>query len=60
MKVKKDRMVSLVIFILTAIAYIALSIYQLIYSDFDPLNLVFLIIIGDAIFNCFEKKDKKS
>jgi len=57
MKVKKGSMVWLVISILTAIACIALSIYQLINSDFDPLNLIILIFVGDAIFNCFEKKD---
>ena len=58
MKVKKGRLAWLIISILLAVAYIALSIYQLIYSDFDPLNLIFLIFVGDAIFNCFEKKDK--
>lgn len=58
MQLKKGSIIWLVISILTAIGISALSIYQLIYSDFDPLNLIFLIFIGDAIANCFEKKDK--
>lgn len=56
MKIKKNRVVMLVISILLALGYAGLSIYQLINSDFDPLNLIMLIFIGDAIFNCFEKK----
>lgn len=59
MKVKKGSVVWLIISILTAIACIALSIYQLINRDFDPLTLIILIFVGDAIFNCFEKKEKQ-
>ena len=58
MQIKKGRLAWLVISILVAIGYIAISIYQLINNDFDSLNLIMLIFIGDAIFNCFEKKDK--
>lgn len=55
MKIKKNRLVILVISILLAIGYIALSIYQLFNGDFDPINLILLIFIGDSIVNCFEK-----
>lgn len=56
MKLKKGRLVWLIISIILLISFIVLSIYQLVNSDFDPFNLLFLILLGDSIFNCFEKE----
>lgn len=58
MKLKKGKLTWLIITILIILGYIGLSIYQLMNSDFDPLNLIMLIFMGDSVLNCFEKNDK--